>query len=232
MDQVEFANIIVLNKGDLVNKDQQADLEEKVAAINPHAKILKSIQSKINVKDILDTKLYKGKDQFLVTSSMAADHEEKEKERQEKLKKLEAEKGCTDACKKACACTEARFGIKSFVYQARKPFHPGRLVDLFLSPYFMDPVPAEDLDEGDEDDGEEEGEEEEETEKKEKKKPRVLTPEEEEEKKKLEEEIALKLEEMQKEAAVKQKARVKAFGEMLRSKGFIWFATSNVRLLP
>merc|ERR1711990_478161 len=59
MDQVEFANVIILNKGDLVNEDQQKDLLEKVELLNPRAKIVKSVQSKINVTDILNTRLYK-----------------------------------------------------------------------------------------------------------------------------------------------------------------------------
>ena len=32
---------------------------------------------------------------------------------------------------------ETRFGITSFIYRARRPFHPGRLQDCFLSPYFI-----------------------------------------------------------------------------------------------
>merc|ERR1739847_207261 len=32
---------------------------------------------------------------------------------------------------------EARFGISSFIYRARRPFHPGRLLDTFLNPYFI-----------------------------------------------------------------------------------------------
>merc|ERR1712062_16027 len=57
MDQVEFANVIILNKSDLVNEKQQADLMEKVSRLNTKAKIVKTTESKINVKDILDTKL-------------------------------------------------------------------------------------------------------------------------------------------------------------------------------
>ena len=34
---------------------------------------------------------------------------------------------------------EARFGITSFIYSARRPFHPGRLDDLFLEPFFIIP---------------------------------------------------------------------------------------------
>ena len=37
------------------------------------------------------------------------------------------------------ACT-ARFDIKSFVYRGRRPFHPGRLINNILEPYFMDPA--------------------------------------------------------------------------------------------
>ena len=37
------------------------------------------------------------------------------------------------------ACT-ARFDFKSFVYRGRRPFHPGRLINNILEPYFMDPA--------------------------------------------------------------------------------------------
>merc|ERR1711953_372978 len=44
MDQVEFANVILLNKMDLVNETQQQDLVEKIQALNPQAKIVKTLQ--------------------------------------------------------------------------------------------------------------------------------------------------------------------------------------------
>merc|ERR1712241_546647 len=127
MDQVEFANVIILNRGDRVNEEQKADLDQKIALLNPQAKVLKSDHSKINVMDILNTSLYKDKEEFWVTSTKTAEYAEKERKRLEALGERVPE-----------ACT-ARFDIKSFVYRARKPFHPGRLHDQFLEPFFMDP---------------------------------------------------------------------------------------------
>ena len=187
MDQVEFANVILLNKGDLVNEEQQGGIMEKISLLNPKAKILKSVHSKIDVMDILNTKLYKDKDEFWVTSTKTAQSIEDRAERG----------GGPEAC-------TARFDIKSFVYRARKPFHPGRLNDLLLEPYFMDPwVTLDD---------EEEGKEVERTE---------------EEKKKLEDLKQIELQKVQEEAMVKQKNRTALMGELLRSKGFLWMATSN-----
>merc|ERR1719188_358198 len=52
-------------------------------------------------------------------------------------------------------------------------------------------------------------------------------PEDEEEKKKLEEEQKALRAELQEQAKEKQKKRNEKFGELLRSKGFMWIATSN-----
>ena len=208
MDQVEFANVIVLNKGDLVSEEQQADLTEKVTLLNPKAKIVKTMHSKIDLKEILDTGLYKDKDEFWVTSTK---NEE------------EAEKAEKEGRRVPEACT-ARFDIKSFVYRARKPFHPGRLCDLVLEPFFMAPAFSEEEEE-------EEGE---------------KTCEQAcEEKKKKEEEKQIELQRVQEDALIKQKRRTDTMGELLRSKGkleldhrqkkqlnpphvgFMWIATSN-----
>ena len=69
MDQVEFANVICLNKCDLVNCTQAGDLYEKISLLNEKAKIIKSVQSKIDVKEILNTHMYKDKEEFWVTST-------------------------------------------------------------------------------------------------------------------------------------------------------------------
>merc|ERR1712027_191464 len=126
-----FANVIVLNKGDLVSEQQQVDLEEKVTLLNNKAKIVKTTHSKVDLKEILDTRLYKDKDEFWVTST-----------KNESYLEHEAEKAAKEGKRMPDACT-ARFDIKSFVYRARKPFHPGRLCDLVLEPFFMAPIELE-----------------------------------------------------------------------------------------
>ena len=62
MEQVEFSNVVILNKQDLVTEDQQADIIDRISLLNPKAKILKSCQSKINVMEILNTNLFKQAD--------------------------------------------------------------------------------------------------------------------------------------------------------------------------
>ena len=41
------------------------------------------------------------------------------------------------AGKKKLTRHEERFKITSFVYRSRRPFHPGRLMDLFFEPFFI-----------------------------------------------------------------------------------------------
>merc|ERR1719483_1454550 len=48
MEQVEFSNVVILNKGDLVSTEQQSDILDRISLLNPKAKVLKSCQSKID----------------------------------------------------------------------------------------------------------------------------------------------------------------------------------------
>ena len=189
MDQVEFANVILLNKGDLVNEEQQTQLVERISLLNPKAKIVKSIHSKIDVMEILNTGLYKDQDEFWVSSTKTAHAMEERAERG----------GGPEAC-------TARFDIKSFVYRARKPFHPGRLTDLVMEPFFMSPWVNICQEENCK---------------------QLEMERTEEEKIKFEELKQMELEKVQGEASEKQRKRTDLMGELLRSKGFLWMATAN-----
>ena len=97
-------------------------------------------------------------------------------------------------------------------FSNRKPFHPKRLNELILAPFFSDPIELEE-----EEDMTEEIEEMSEEEKE-------MA---EELKKKLDKEKQIAMEKLQAEALQKQKDRNEVMGELLRSKGFLWLATSN-----
>ena len=57
-DQVEFANVIILNKTDLVTEETVGVLKAAISRLNPSAKIITSSCSKIDPKKYLNTGLY------------------------------------------------------------------------------------------------------------------------------------------------------------------------------
>ena len=81
--QVEFSNVVVVNKGDLVNEEQKADIMGKISLLNPKAKIVESIQSRVKVTDILNTRMFNAEDnknEFWMAATKAAAEEKIEKE--------------------------------------------------------------------------------------------------------------------------------------------------------
>ncbi len=101
-DQIEFANVIILNKTDLVDNKTVGLLKAAIQKLNPGAKIITSSFSKVAPKDILNTKLF----DFEEAQSSAGWQKE-----------LEAESHTPE--------TE-EYGISSFVFRNSKPFHPNR----------------------------------------------------------------------------------------------------------
>ncbi len=53
-DQIAFADVVVLNKTDLVNEQELRDVEAAVRAINPTARIHKTQRSAVDLKEVLD----------------------------------------------------------------------------------------------------------------------------------------------------------------------------------
>ncbi|MEM6737458.1 MAG: GTP-binding protein [Bacteroidota bacterium] len=101
-DQVEFANVIILNKADLITKETTGVLRSTIKKLNPTAKIIESSFGKVSPKEILNTGLF--------------DFEEAEQSAGW-LEELNKEEHTPE--------TE-EYGISSFVYRSRKPFDPVR----------------------------------------------------------------------------------------------------------
>ena len=99
-NQIEFANVIILNKSDLVTKDEISILNTIIKKLNPSAKIIESTFSKIDINEIINT----GQFNFEEAEQSAGWLEELNKDEH----KPETEE----------------YGISSFVFRNKRPFDP------------------------------------------------------------------------------------------------------------
>jgi G3E family GTPase len=58
LDQVEFANVIVLNKIDLVTEKESKQLAALLQVLNPDAKVVKSVNGVVSLADIIATNTF------------------------------------------------------------------------------------------------------------------------------------------------------------------------------
>ncbi|MDC3276412.1 GTP-binding protein [Flavobacteriaceae bacterium] len=101
-NQIEFANVIILNKIDMVDQSTLGVLREIICKLNPKAEIIESSFSKVEPSKILNTCLF----DFEEAEQSAGWIEELEKEEHTPE---------TD-----------EYGINSFVFRSKKPFDPNR----------------------------------------------------------------------------------------------------------
>ncbi len=58
VEQVEFANVVILNKTDLVSEENLLQLERIITALNPNAKLVRTTYGKVQIEQILNTHLF------------------------------------------------------------------------------------------------------------------------------------------------------------------------------
>jgi len=104
VDQIEFANVLVISKCDLVDGQRLGELESLLRLLNPTAQVVRSTRGNVPLRDILDTQRF--------SEDWAADHENW----------LSVPRGSETS-------ETEEYGFCSFVFEARRPFHPGRLMD-------------------------------------------------------------------------------------------------------
>ncbi|MEB5575525.1 GTP-binding protein [Staphylococcus hominis] len=108
IDQVEFCDVLVLNKTDLVTNEAIDKLEHILRTLQPDAKIIKTTQSQVDINDVLDT----GRFDFEKASNSAG-----------WIKEL------TEGGHEAHTPETEEYGMSSFVYSRRLPFHAKRFND-------------------------------------------------------------------------------------------------------
>ncbi|RAL26826.1 GTP-binding protein [Thermoflavimicrobium daqui] len=104
IDQIEFCDVLILNKCDLVKEEELKQLEGILRKLQPEAKLIRSTHGQVDINEILNTGLFN----FEKASQSAG-----------WLKELQNEHTPeTD-----------EYGISSFVYRRHRPFHPERLLE-------------------------------------------------------------------------------------------------------
>jgi G3E family GTPase len=111
VDQIEFANVIVINKCDLVTEAELTRVKAVVHGLNPGAIVLESVRGNVPVDRVIDTNLFS-----MDEASNAAGW----------LKEARGEH----------TPETEEYGVSSFVFRARRPFHPARLGMLLDSDAF------------------------------------------------------------------------------------------------
>ena len=104
-EQVEFANVIVINKVDLVSEQELRRLEAILHQLNPKARLARATHGVVPMDLLLDTHAFE-------------------------FEKASQASGWQRAIIGKKTPPTREFDLQSFVYRARRPFHPGRLWDV------------------------------------------------------------------------------------------------------
>ncbi|QDV62051.1 zinc metallochaperone GTPase ZigA [Crateriforma conspicua] len=102
VDQIEFANVIIINKIDLLSAYDVEQLEQVIRRLNPNAKILRSRESRVPLEEVMGTGRFE-------------------------LSEAESSPGWLEVPRGQEQTETEEYGISHFVYRHDRPFHPQRL---------------------------------------------------------------------------------------------------------
>ena len=188
VDQIEFANVILLNKTDLVPASTVHKVEAIIKKLNPIAKVIKTQYSKVDLKEIINTKLFDFEEAATSAGWLQSLNEMTLQMNGKRAPKPET----------------LEYGIGSFLYRARRPFHPSRLFDTLKNKFLVSCHSGHDVEDDEEEEDDHACAHDHE----------ILNSE--------GEECEHGHENLD---TVENKKSCAVFGPLLRSKGFIWYAS-------
>ena len=109
IQQIEFCTKIVINKTDLVTKEQLGEVEAVIRALQPDAELLECVQGKLDLGKVLDTDSFDF-DKASGSAAWVKGLEEEEEEEEPEGEVLE-------------------YNIMTFVYKRRKQFNTKKFLD-------------------------------------------------------------------------------------------------------
>ncbi|MDG1723373.1 MAG: GTP-binding protein [Flavobacteriaceae bacterium] len=103
-DQIEFANVVLLNKTDLVKEVELRNLTDIIKKLNPEAHIIPTKHSKVEIGEVIGTGIFD-------------------------FEKAESSAGWIKELENEHLPETEEYGIGSFIFRSKKPFHPDRFLD-------------------------------------------------------------------------------------------------------
>ncbi|KAH9832821.1 dopamine-responsive protein [Teratosphaeria destructans] len=198
VDQIEFADVIVLNKVDMVDAKTRKRIRDLIEKLNHRAKVIETNYSKVDVKEIVNTGMFDleraqtgyGWLQDLHAMTL----------RQVNGKNMVTPKPETE-----------EYNVRNFVYTRQRPFHPRRLFALIYDKFILQHEADEEEEDEDAEMQDEENDDEE------------MEDDEEGEEEEEEEEDPLDI--PPNDTILANKRANPLFARLFRSKGEIWLAT-------
>ncbi len=108
VEQIEFCDVLLLNKCDLVDAETLAEIEAMLEVLQPRAEIVRTEHGNVDPELVLETGRFD-----LEEASQSA--------------------GWLQELREPHESAEEEHGVASFVYSSRRPFHPGRFAELLDS---------------------------------------------------------------------------------------------------
>ena len=106
VDQIEFADVLLISKIDLVKESEIDNLKAILRTLNTHAKIIPIVDGQVDTNDVLNTRLFN-------------------------FEYAEQAPGWLKEMRGEHVPETEEYGIGSFSYRARRPFHPERAFKFF-----------------------------------------------------------------------------------------------------
>ncbi|SIR55756.1 GTPase, G3E family [Haladaptatus litoreus] len=146
IEQIEFCDVLVLNKCDLVDEEELDEIEATLRALQPRAELIRTEHGQISPDAVLQRGLF---DRDAVSDSAgwkramehAGEHTEGGNGREHDHSHEEGDYNHdhshddhrSDTHSHAHRHPEETYGVSSVAYRRRRPFHPKRLSDFFES---------------------------------------------------------------------------------------------------
>lgn len=110
IDQIEFCDLLLISKTDLISAEKLRELSDVLQRLNPAAEIIPMRKGQVPLHKILNTQKFS-------------------------FEKAQQAAGWLQELRGAHQPETLEYGIESFVYRARRPFHPQKIYDFFATSF-------------------------------------------------------------------------------------------------